>query len=561
MFSSKIKLKSDLIYLIVILFSFVFYDLFFIGKFFGSFVLYLLLAVFIFLLVSRKKKTKIEIPKKELVYPTIILILVLFLFIRSSIFDFSGPIVMTDNPFYFYKSEIMFKHILEGNTGTSYHSFDFWDAKHNLVGFGFEEQSFLIGFYSFVFNLDLVAVFRLFVLFSFLIAVFGFYHFTKLKFGTSTAFFVSVLFVSFTNHQFTTGQVSMYLGIGVSLFIFYFHDRLKRRNLIVPLLFMNLAWIHLVIFLLTLTVFLIYSIVGKKQYWKGAALFLISIAFFYVLGNIHGLLHSLFSGESLFVVYMPHLMSTYEIFFNFYFKNSFAVFVLGFLGLISSRKSKWFFILAVLFSLLIANQFLINYPLQIYISFYIRTLFCFFAGFLIFRFLNEKKNKVLTSLIISIFLVDVLFYQSYLFQVWQDTNNPFFEYINIGTFYEWEKLNLTNGIFSFELNPHFSDVVEFINSQSSGDYRVLVEDSLYREWGGYVTGLLDVYTDGMFVTGPYITTVPTEFFSYDSVIFGENISDYTIQEFNGKLDKFNVKYLVAWTEEFKIFLNRESLLL
>jgi hypothetical protein len=258
------------------------------------------------------------------------------------------------------------------------------------------------------------------------------------------------------------------------------------------------------------------------------------------------------AASNLLSIYMPYLSGFYEIFVQFYLRHSFAVFVLGFLGLIVSKSKKWVSITLALLLFLFLDIF-IFYPLQLYISFYTRTVFCLFAGFFIFKSYNTSRNRLLVSLVLSIFIIDVLFYQSYLFQVWANPNDPLFEHVNGGRFYDWEKLNLTRGIFAFQFNPHFVETIDHINGIDNHSSRILVEDSVNREWGGYVVELLGVYTDSLIIGGLY-TTFPGRTSTSDSVVLNKHINDYTIDEFQDKLDIFNIEYIFAWSDDFKDFL-------
>ena len=120
-------------------------------------------SLVIFLILYR---FKFRIPRKDAIYLALITVLIFVLFLNASLFDFSGPIVMTDQPLYFFYSKMALDAMEEGRTANTYYSFTFGRERSY-----FTYQDFLIAFYSKVFNLDLAIAFRLFVFFSFFIVV------------------------------------------------------------------------------------------------------------------------------------------------------------------------------------------------------------------------------------------------------------------------------------------------------------------------------------------------------------------------------------------------------
>lgn len=550
---------ADKLFLILMVLSLVFYDTIFYGKILPSIISYLFLAIFILFFLKIRTSFDFNIRRTTLIIS--LFLLIFFQFFVSSLFDFSGPVVVTDNPYYFEQSYSTYRTF--GNKVTQiYESDEFYDLHEPipfLYGYYSRMQVFTMAFYHLLFNINIAVLFRFFILISFIMVTFGVFLLTeKLSGSSNTAFISSLLFVSTTHHQLITGQASMYLATGLSFIILYSYYKFKaKQHFLSPLLFIIL-WLHPFIFVLTLIAYIIIFLMDSEKNIRAfsATFFpvVITLTAFAIL--VYQTINRLTTSTT-----FSHVMSLYDTFIFIYLRNSFAVFLLGFIGVAYIKDKRWFLLIGSLF-LLIFVDVIFQYPIKMYVSFYMRTFLCVFAGIFLVGLFTQKRDNLLKAIALSIVIIDIIFYQFYLFQVWSNPNDGLFEYVNGRTFYEMEKLNLTDGIFAFQPNPHFVELINFVDTNNNGKYRFLIEASVNRKWGGYVLGLLSFYTNASVLTNPYLPSVQYDNdYSYnsrdiyDSIIFAKNINNYTIEEFEENLERFRIKYIVAWTDDFNRFLD------
>jgi hypothetical protein len=179
--------------------------------------------------------------------------------------------------------------------------------------------------------------------------------------------------------------------------------------------------------------------------------------------------------------------------------------------------------------------------------------------YLSFKLLNKKNFyvQILLSLIISSLILFTITYFHYIWDAWYRSDDLHFPLIYDGWKLEqWYSLKFDHGVFR---NTPKDDVIEmfnFLKYNTNNDARILIEDSHSGKLGGNIMAMSAYYTNRLFVGGMHQgVMLPGDTWAVDGIFFGKNITDYKIDELKGKLDDYNVGWIVAWTPITKTYLD------
>jgi hypothetical protein len=108
-------------------------------------------------------------------------------------------------------------------------------------------------------------------------------------------------------------------------------------------------------------------------------------------------------------------------------------------------------------------------------------------------------------------------------------------------------------------------LINYLENHTNREGRVLIEDSEYlREspaheyYGGHFPGLFPEYLKREYLCGPRpMYPIKHGYASFNrGVLFNKNISDYSFSDLQKRFDTYNVKWIVCWFKESKVFLDR-----
>lgn len=261
--------------------------------------------------------------------------------------------------------------------------------------------------------------------------------------------------------------------------------------------------------------------------------------------------------ESLLVY--PEWFNLFIQFFDRFLIVSPALFFLMFLGVIYKLEKSSELLLLSIISLII---FLVVVErLQPIISIltllqpektimFIRGLLAILAIYLSYNLSKQNnlfKSKLLKSavfaLILMAFVGSSLIYIPYNIIQWHDNSvTPY----------------LSDGIFSFGFRLDVKETFDFLKNLTTNQ-RILFEDSKKDQFGSTsIISLGPYYTGKNFIGGPFyhIALEDQNATAGDGLIFGKNITEYTVDQINQNMNAFNIGYVTAWTPQFIDFLSK-----
>lgn len=115
------------------------------------------------------------------------------------------------------------------------------------------------------------------------------------------------------------------------------------------------------------------------------------------------------------------------------------------------------------------------------------------------------------------------------------------------------------------LPGQFSDLVKFLESNTSAAGRILIEDSEYSAsspiheyFGGHLPALFPEYLKREYLCGPRpMYPMQHGYASFTrGELFEKKLDAYTAEELRSMFDTYNVKWIVCWFQESKTFFNR-----
>jgi hypothetical protein len=508
---------------------------------------------------------------------------------RAGIFV-NEPLVMNDYPYLFYRAWLV-NDILIPKYGNIIGWIPYFQAgyvelydyppgiflltyliKHITLGFSTLMSFRIVAFLSFI--LSILAIF----LFS--------YKFTKSLWAGVMS---SAFWVAWTHYYFIEGPFPYYYSLAFLLFslVSYktWHKTKKLKFFLLTSLFSGLTILFhpAVFFHLIILIFIFHLIYFKKQkliYFLVLILISVSISSIYFAEGIKGLDYSESSWEKQINAWGPQIFDASNVFLNDYLYQTTIPFFLSVFGistlyLMKKKISEDYMFVITNILLTIIMMFAVNFLLIFYfrfpinilrpgrISFILRIFIITCAsGSLVhvFSALDMKKltNKLITGLIVSLVLIFLFSNLLYFYNVLTASDFSQVKKVYWGNeFQQIYQLNFTKGIFRFEPKKGFLELVDWLNSKDIKS-RVLIEDSTSRSLGGHVTASLPLFTNKTFIGGPYPTIQTAEYDRniYEGIFFGKSIKNFTYEDFEERLNDFNVKYMVVWSDEATEFLSK-----
>jgi hypothetical protein len=124
---------------------------------------------------------------------------------------------------------------------------------------------------------------------------------------------------------------------------------------------------------------------------------------------------------------------------------------------------------------------------------------------------------------------------------------------------DWYSLKLDDGVLKNKPKKDVVELFSFLKENTTKDARIIVEDSRWGKLGGNIMALLAPFTDKFFVGGLYQGVfIEGDTWFVDGVIFGKNITEYSESDLTKKLEEYNVKWIVVWTNKSKSYIGNLS---
>lgn len=425
------------------------------------------------------------------------------------------------------------------------------------------------------------AIFRFVVALSFILPIFSIYYLSKtFGFHSFVSILSTILWISWFHEYFIDGTFISYYSLSFGLLSLAFFikslNSKEKKYIIISSIFLAFS----LLFQSMLYPFFLFSLflvcVLRKNYKKFMLVFLLSLA----IGSIY--FANLLSWNYTFQIFskqpfvFPHMYDIHRAFWlHFYLLSVFPVMLALPLLLYHFPSSlKWrveylllvsIFLILISFSLnflqtrvnipiisLLSNIFLLER-----VSFLNRCFFCILASLSVYYLLTAPlKENFLKTLVLSLLIVYVLTFFHYLFESWYNSESELFEYIYGWKLKDWYSLKLDNGILKNRPKAEVMELFDFLEKNTTKDARIIVEDSRWGKLGGNIMTLLALFTDKFFVGGLHQGVfIEGDTWFVDGVIFGKSIAEYSEDELAKKLEKYNVKWIVVWTNKSKSFLS------
>ena len=538
--------------------------------------LFVFIISFILLsLFDISKKILAFFKKHERVILLSVIILAISILVRAGIID-SGIIAIQDYPIHYFTHYLMATKIFP-----QYHSINGMYLNYQLGYsplYDHPPGGPLLTTILWYLNLKQVpfwAVFRFVVAISFILPILSVYYLSKtFGFHPFVSILSALLWLTWFHEYFIDGTFISYYSLSFGIFSIAFFvkylDFREKRNLLASGLFLALSLLFQSMFYPFFVFSLFLLSLMRKKIKEFFYVFIISfLSGFVYFADFLSWDYSfqIFSKQATF---FPHMYDINRAFWShFYLLSVFIVIIsLSLLVYSSSKKSKWkidyLFLVAIS---LIGLSFLLNFfqtrvkilMLNIFsniflierVTFLNRVFFCTIAAYSIYHIINTKK-QFLIAFVLSLLIVHIFTFILYLFDSWYNSDSRFFEYIYGWKLKDWYSLKLDDGVLK---NKPKKDVVElftFLKENTTKDARIIVEDSRWGKLGGNIMALLAPFTDKFFVGGLHQGVfIEGDTWFVDGVIFGKNISEYSEIELAEKLEEYNVKWIVAWTNESK----------
>jgi hypothetical protein len=423
------------------------------------------------------------------------------------------------------------------------------------------------------------AIFRLVVAISFILPIFSVYYLSKtLGFHPFVSILSALLWLAWFHEYFIDGTFISYYSLSFGIFsIAFFVKYLEfrgKRNLLASgfflastLLFQSMFYPFFVI-----SIFLLSLI--RKRLKEFFYVFIISfLSGFVYFANFISWDYS-FQIFSKMTTFFPHMYDINRAFWlHFYLLSVFSVIIgLPLLVYSPSKKSKWKIDYLFLVSIsLIILSFLLNFfqtrakflMLDIFSSIFLieritfldRVFFCIIAAYSIYHIANTKK-QFLIAFVLSLLILHIFTFVLYLFDSWYNSDSKYFEYIYGWKLKDWYSLKLDDGVLKNKPKEDVVELFDFLKENTTKDARIIVEDSRWGKLGGNIMALLAPFTDKFFVGGLHQGVfIEGDTWFVDGVILGKNITEYSERELAKKLEEYNVKWIVVWTNKSKSYID------
>jgi len=581
--SKKVKLqKIDFIFIyLILLFYFLFTSCKLCFKF--SIIFPFILSIIIVLVLGKiKYLSKFEKVLSNFAF-LLLIVFSIFILYNAGLFTKEIPLFV-DTPYHFLASFYTYEKLIPKFYNVVGYSLDFHAGFLFFNGTPFGGPILVSFLYSIFSNfVSITLIYRYVMAFSFLLPIIAVYLFSKQVTNSPIIGLVSSIFWLASLHDlFMFGIYYIYMSIGLFLFSFYFYNRyFMKRDLHLLFLSSILSSISLLfypraIIFLIIYVFSKFILSKKKNIYAPLILITSSIA---VLSSF---LFYEFTFFSYFlpvrsVIYFPEL---YDIGFQFFkwFESSVFLFI-SFLASFFLIKSMNKNLKIILFScvLIFLSTIFLGFLQKGFrfsqldflivtdrIFFLLKPLLAIFSSYIILRtikILLDTKilGKLFIFFLISAFFISTIPFMSYLINEWHNPNTVLFEDVHGWSILKAHKLNLTGGIFTFQPKNETIEAFEWIKNNTDKNSRILFEDSMKAKHGSYIMALAPIWTDRYFIGGPYpINDWKGNKSSYDGIVFGKDIKNYKVEEFEYKLQEFNIKWLVVWSPDLVNFLGKNS---
>jgi hypothetical protein len=127
-----------------------------------------------------------------------------------------------------------------------------------------------------------------------------------------------------------------------------------------------------------------------------------------------------------------------------------------------------------------------------------------------------------------------------------------------------QNVNSLNEKISTDMPEDVEELISWIKTNTTNDARILIEDSGHfsgHQYGGHLLALFPLYTHRQFIGGPVSYLNITENHLIGSFVEGvlfnlKNVSKYSLDELKNYLSLFNIKWIVAWSNESKKTFNK-----
>jgi len=535
-------------------------------------------TIFIFLALKFKHKEVDKIinfvEKNQLIFLIFILLISLVILYKAKIFD-NGIIVYQDYPFHFFRVNLLTNILLpefRGVIGWSKHFQAGMPEFYDYSPLPYLVCSFL--YYIFLGRISLEFIFRITVAFAFLLPVVGIYKFAKsLKFSGFLSLICSLLWLGFPHQQFVFGNYTTYISIGFALFGLSYYlqylDKNKKNGLLFSSIFFSLTVLSNPILVVPLGFFVLITLNQIKKRDILLMIFLSTLICFIWIVQVFSNFEYISSIHPLGVLYHPEWFQLYYQFFIRFLQLSPALFFFLFFGYLLRKKEDkqmnnlLMFVGIMLVFLLLQEKLINNFyflsliqPEKIVImlrSFLIVLTVYFSSEVIKEKHLSSSKNikLLLISLISIAFITSSIAYIPYIYIVWSNPTNFLTDNSQLVAGF-----SINDGFFSYQPKESTIEAFDWIKKNSDNS-RILFEDSKEGFLGGYMLAMAPVLTGKDFIGGPFPHMMLTDqnANAFSSIIMGKNITEYSLEEFTYKLDKFNIRYIVAWTPQFLKFLN------
>ena len=428
-------------------------------------------------------------------------------------------------------------------------------------------------------------IFRLVVAIGFLLPLISIYILSKeLGFHPFISILSLLFWLAWFHEYYIDGTFISYYSLSFGLlsisFFFHFLKHKEGKNVLASSIFLALS----LLFQSMLYPFFLFSLFTLSIMKRKIKQFLLLI----ILSTILGLTYfaSVLSWEYTFQIFekqseeFPHMYDINRSFWlHFYVLSCYPILISLPLILLKVKKEigqKLNYLLIIFLSLIFISFILHFLQTKVNITFlnlisrffliervvFInRVFFSFLASFAVYTILkNSKKNNIATILIVSLMLTNFSTFFRYLFEAWYDDESRLFEYIYGWKPRDWYSQEFKDGILK---NRPKSDVVElfsFLKEKTSKNARIIVEDSRWGKLGGNIMALLSYSTSRYFAGGLYQGIfIEGDTLFVDGKIFGKRILDYSPYELANKLEEYNIKWIVVWTNESKGYFSNFSI--
>jgi len=502
----------------------------------------------------------------------IVLIFIFHIFLVNNFLSISEvinnyPITNDDYPYVYYKTLLM-KYSLSGNRFVTYNPFFFGGYEY---GGGMLSREYLAEhkiptlLYFLLPNIPTVEIFKTFIFALALIFPLVMYYvainFDLSKRKSLLVAFLGVLtwqFNYFIHERFFTGgeltfvAMSLLGVIGVSM-LYKYLTRNKKKHLYLTAFFFALAITTHIYSIIVFPIPVMLLLYFYRKKWLlfsliGAAVLLSIIAFSPLYGRLSYVLSYV---EPIRIFQSAGLESIVSDVKNKTVQT--ITIILGFYGVWLFRKGKKniffnFFLITATFYLLYSyfgsysNLIALTAPERLLIPL---TLFLLVPAAEGIQSIYESIIKVdkkyllifiIPILVLSIFKTPEIFY-------------------GIGS----QMASSFNQKISTNMPEDTKKIISWIKMNTTQDARIMIEDSGYKaehKLGGHMLALFPEYTKREFIGGPipyfYVKrgyVIPT---FYEGVLFNaKNVSDYSLDELKNYFNLFNIKWIIAWSDESK----------